>query len=265
MHLSSILMKTLGVILLLGVCTGLNGQFSITTVNSDHTINFNSYDGSVLSPTSPGITSNDWAMAGLKEADIAFGGTGDGKDFKGESDGSDVGGKGIYAFETSTNDFSLGVRPKGDFLSPGSFTLRVQNNTGQTIETLSVGYDIFIYNSENATNSFDFSHSADNVSYNPLVPLDFDSPSSKDGSPSWVQTSKSTDLTGLSIANGGVYYLRWTGDTAATGKAHGDLMGLDNVVLNASAIPEPTTIAFIFGAIAFIAVAIKRRASQRSD
>ena len=259
-------MKYLSVLLLYGVCTGLNGQYSISTLDSDHTINFNSYDGTLLSPTSPGITSNDWAISGLKNQDIDFGETGNNKDFKGENDGTGTGGKGggegIWAFETSSNDFSLGVLPAKKTFTPGTFTLKIQNNTGQSINSLTVDYDIFIYNLQDASNSFNFSHSVDNITYTPLVPLDFDSPTTKDGSPSWVQTQKSTDITGLSIADGSDYYLRWTGDSTATGKGKSDLMGLDNVVLNASAIPEPATVAVTIGVIAIVVVLIKRRAKE---
>ena len=267
--------KILTFFLLLGTCTGLNGQFSITAVNTDHTIDFNTYDGTVITTTSTaGITSNEWAMFGLYKQDIDFGSdNGDSKDFKGTSDGTGKGGKGIYAFDVSNGvggaNYTLGVEPEDGFFGSdtgipgGYFTLKIQNNTGQTINTLSADYDIFLYNSEDETNSFDFSHSSDNSSYTSLAALDFDSPTDKDSSPSWVKTQRSTNLLGLSIASGEVYYLRWTGNTDASGKDNGDLMSFDNVVLNANAIPEPSTVAVLMGVVAFGAVVIRRRYAKK--
>lgn len=206
------------------------------TINFDTTVdgvNEGSFEAAGMSPalTSGELNSNAWAITGFSNGAIAFGGTSvDGQDYdRGESTGSvDIGG--VYAFETSTNNNSLGIKPAtGDF-APGSVTLRFQNQTGAAITSVSIGYKVYVYNNEAASSSFNFSHSADNSTYNPITGLNVTSPAAAAAMPGWKAYYRVVTLTGLNIANNNYYYFRWSGATVS-GSVDFDEFALDDIVM----------------------------------
>ncbi|MDB2499576.1 MAG: hypothetical protein P8L44_23405 [Opitutales bacterium] len=170
-------------------------------------------------------------------------------------------GAGISTFETSTGDRALGARPAFTQVSifgfvffesttflPGSFTLRLQNNTGFAIKSLDIAYDIFSYNDTNFASAWEFSHSADNSAYTMVGSLDFNSAGTASGSPGWDTVARDTDITGLSVADGDYYYLRWSNsDTAGGLTGNRDQFALDNIAVSAEVIPEPETYALFVG------------------
>lgn len=260
------------IVLLLSIsCSSLYGQLSIDAPSTLYTENFNAYDGSTLSPTSTGIDSNSWAISGLNFGNVDFGGTGSGLSFQGVNTGA--AGAGISAFETSTGDRALGARPAFTQFSilgfvifesttflPGSFTLRLQNNTGFAIHSLDIAYDIFSYNNSNFSNTWNFSHSADNSTYTMVGSLDFVSTETASGSPAWDSVARDTDITGLSIANEDYYYLRWsTSDTAGGITGNRDQFALDNIAVSAEVIPEPETYALFVGVACLGLVVLRKK------
>ena len=258
------------IILLYGalLSSPLCGQLSINSAGTDYTIDFNGYDGSALSPTSPGINSNSWAITGLSLGSVDFGNTGAAGSFRGTAVGA-VSDAGIYAFQPNGSN-ALGVQPnlstfffgiiRIETFIPGDLTLRMQNNTGSEITALDIGYDIFEYNDTDFSNSFNFSHSSDNLSYTLVGSLDHASVEAAAGLPGWVETGKNTNLTGLSIADGDYYYLRWSSaDISGTGVGQRDQFALDNVVVNAEVIPEPSTYALLLGGFILGFVILRRR------
>ena len=89
-----------------------------------------------------------------------------------------------------------------------------------------------VYNDKNRANSFNFSHSADNSSYESISNLDLTSTATAAGSPSWSASTK-TVVVPVSISNSSVYYLKWTGDDES-GSGSRDEFALDDVVIYAS-------------------------------
>lgn len=204
-----------------------------TTVDG---VNEGTYQAAGLSPTltSGELNSNAWAITGFSDGAIAIGGTSiDGQDYdRGTATGGVTVG-GVYAFDTATNNFALGIQPAtGDFV-PGSATLRFQNQTGAAVTSVSIGYKVYVYNDQAASNSFNFSHSADNSTYTSISGLNVTSPATADASPGWKAYYRVVTLTGLNIANNNYYYFRWTGATVS-GSIDFDEFGLDDIVMVAN-------------------------------
>ncbi|MFN9799846.1 MAG: hypothetical protein ACK54P_07505, partial [Bacteroidota bacterium] len=102
---------------------------------------------------------------------------------------------------------------------------------------LTVAYNIYIRNDGGWGNTFNFSHSADNSTYIPVGALDYTSPVAV-GVSSFVLVgtapSRTTTITGLSIAPGDFYYIRWSGDDVPGGSGSRDEFGLDDISVTAT-------------------------------
>ena len=204
-----------------------------TTVDG---VNEGTYQAAGLSPTLTNgeLNSNAWAIAGFSDGAIAFGGTSvDGLDYdRGTATGGVTIG-GMYAFDTSTNNYALGIQPATSDFVPGSVTLRFQNQTGAAVTSVSIGYKVYVYNDQAASSSFNFSHSVDNSTYTSVSGLNVTSPTTADASPTWKSYYRVVTLTGLNIANNNYYYFRWTG-TTVSGSTDFDEFGLDDIVMVAN-------------------------------
>jgi hypothetical protein len=219
--------------------------WQIYTANTTNTISFDTtvdgvnegiYQAEGMSPTlSVGeLNSNAWAVTGFSDGAIAFGNTStDGLDYDRGTAAATADTGGMYAFETSANNYSLGIQQAtGDFV-PGSVTLRFQNQTGSAITSLSIGYKVYVYNSEAASSSLNFSHSSDNSTYTTVSGLAVTSPATADVTPGWKAYYRVVTLTGISVANNNYYYLRWTG-AAVSGSVDFDAFALDDIVMVAN-------------------------------
>ncbi len=211
-------------------CSSLVAQ---TTIDFDTTvtgINQGPFSGSGFtpSPTTGQLNSDAWAVSGFNSNNVAFGATETTGDMaRGTSTGG-VSTGGIYAFETSPGNHSLGVQPVGSDFTPGEIILRIQNTTGQTATGLSLSYIVYVLNNEGRANSFNFSYSTDSVNYTNLSALDLTSAEIADPSPTWQANSRSSTLSSLVINNGDYLYLRWTGDDVSGGGSR-DEFALDDI------------------------------------
>lgn len=202
-------------------------------------------NGFAPAPISGQLNSNSWALDGFEDGAIAFGGINTNPDFgRGTSNGGVTEG-GIYAFNTSANNAALGIQPTANDFTPGTVTLRFQNQTSAPITSISLGYKVYIYNNAAASNSFNFSHSADNTIFTSISELDVISPITADINPSWKASYRVATISGLNIPANGFYYLKWTGTELIAGTAY-DEFALDDIVLSANA----TTVFPEFGGIA---------------
>ncbi|ADE56007.1 hypothetical protein [Coraliomargarita akajimensis] len=223
---------------------------------SQQSIDFDSFNGSGFSatPSSGQLDSNNWAISGMSDGDSTFGGTQSSGDFARGTAAGAVSTGGIYAFDITGNT-ALGFQAGGSDFTPGSITLRLTNHTGTAITGLQVEYTVYVYNDQNRSNSLNFSHSSTNSSYSNEAALDLISGELADGSPSWVETARSITLDSLTLANGDVFYLRWsTNDISGAGSR--DQFALDDIRL--TAVPEPSTVS-IFLALASLAHTQRRR------
>ncbi|MDM8549124.1 ExeM/NucH family extracellular endonuclease [Desulfobacterales bacterium HSG2] len=189
-------------------------------------------DGFAPVPEVGQLDSDVWIVTGFNSGVLDFGDTQTSGDFaRGESDGG-VSTGGIYAFDVGGGNIALGVQPGGSDFTPGEIILKIQNNTGETVTQLDVSYDIWYYNDEVRANTLNFSYSSDNSAYTEVSELNFTTPGEADTTPVWRQPPESelkpAILTGLSIANGDLFYLKWTGKDA-TGSGSRDEYGIDNI------------------------------------
>ena len=206
-------------------------QYNINAIGTTQTIDFTGFDGSGFAPTpSAGqLDSDEWEVLGLEDGSASFGQSNTGGDFaRGLSTGGVTSG-GIYSFDNGTGA-SLGFQGSGADMTPGSLTLAIANNTGDVIEDLELTYEIWVYNDQNRANSFNFEHGSDNVSFTAEAALDFTTPELADGSPAWVSETKTITLTGVNIADGDNYYLKWNTDDVSGGGSR-DEISIDNIEL----------------------------------
>ncbi|MQY80101.1 MAG: hypothetical protein GH151_13065 [Bacteroidetes bacterium] len=236
-------------LVLLGLFTLINfslfGQLSIDNKNA-YIIDFSDFNGSGFSPdpATGQLDSDTWSVLGLSDGDLNFGDTETEGDFaRGISSGK-VSTGGCYAFDIGSDNIALGFQPGGTDWTPGDLILKVQNNTGNNILTLTLSYSLWVYNDKPRANSFNFSHSPNNSDYTPEPTLNFTSPDTADSSPSWTETIMDIDLNDLNIPDGSNYYLKWTGDDVS-GKLNRDEFAIDNITITATmgeADTDPPTI-----------------------
>lgn len=189
-----------------------------------------------VSPAAGQLDSGLWRARGLSDGDTTFGGTFDSGDFaRGSSSGGVVTG-GVYAFEAD-GDTLLGIQPGGSDFTPGSFDLRIENTTAQTIEALEIAYQVLVRNDQDRANSLNFEWSLDDASYTPVPELDFLTPEAEDSSPAWVATPRATTLSNLALAPGASIFLRWHSDDVSGGGSR-DELGIDDVQV--TIVPPPT-------------------------
>ena len=208
---------------------------TVNTIDFDSTVdgvNTDAFQGSGIGPDgdSGDLNSNAWAITGFSDGNIAFGGTSaEDTDYdSGTSTGGVIDG-GLYSFETSPDNFSLGIQATDSDFSPGTITLRIQNQTAVPMTSLNIGYKVYIRNDQASSSTFNFSHSANNSTYTAVSALDVASPGAADVVPEWKAYYRVTTITGISIASGNYYYLRWTGSDA--GNVAYDEFALDDIVL----------------------------------
>lgn len=182
---------------------------------------------------------------------------------------------GIYGFEVESGNRVLGVQPGGNTtnsgqFNPGSFEVRIKNNTGSEINAIDIGYHIWVRNDKDLSNSFNFEYSLDGSTFvsdtTNTLGWNFSTTADLD-SLGWKKVEKKISLKGLNIPtmdanNSGMIYFKWS--SAAVGGmsgAGGDDLGLDE--FTATVVPEPSTYALIFGGIALIGVLIKKRFAKK--
>ncbi|CAL2056446.1 T9SS type A sorting domain-containing protein [Tenacibaculum sp. 190524A05c] len=238
------ILKLITFIFFIGFNYHSSAQLNVTTANVDNTINFDGtipgvnegvFQAVIPGPSSTPVTgqldSNAWEFVGFSNGPVLFDGTAPGTDYyRGGSTGGTSSG-GLYAFETSTGDFSLGIQGTGSDFTPGTVALKITNNTGSTVTSIDVSYEIWVLNDQARANSFNFSYSTDNVSYTSVAALDFTSTEAADLTPAWTKVDRTTTITGVNIANGGNLFIRWSSDDVSGGGSR-DEFGLDDIVVN---------------------------------
>jgi hypothetical protein len=201
----------------------------------------------------------------LNAGDGTFGGTHTSGEFARGTAAGEVGNgsnvAGIYAFDVSNSggaspNYALGNQSTPNALTPGTFTLRLQNNSGQTLTGFSIAYDVIVLNTEDGSSSVNFSWSADDATYTPVGSLAFNTPGTENASPVWTSTGRSAAVTGLNIPNSGLFYLQWTTDANTSGNTL-DEFAFDNISF--SVIPEPGTILPLGTLLGFALLGHRRR------
>ena len=204
-------------------------------------IDFANFSGSGLTvgPAAGSLNSELWSINGLSDGNFSFGSTcSSGDCARGLASGA-VSTGGIYAYDTGSN-IALGFQPSGSDMTPGDLTLRLVNSSGSVLTTLNVAYDIFVFNDQPRANNLTFSYSVDGTNFNEVSALDFVSNEAADASANWLNEARSTQLTNLNVADGGVFFLRWSTDDVS-GSGSRDQIAIDNIALSLDGgTPTPT-------------------------
>ncbi len=260
-----------------------NGQLIISSAGSTTTIDFEStltgsnqglFSGGGLDAGATAVgrlDSNSWKVLGLSESSMAFGDMRVSGDFARGTSAGGVTTGGVYAFDASAfgGTIGLGVQPGGNDFTPGSITLKLNNNTGQAISNFALGYQVRIWNDQNRANSFNFSYSFDDSNYIPVNFFDVTSEEVAVGSPSWeLAFDGGTTGGGITLSHGSDLFFRWSGDDVSGGGSR-DQFQLDNIKVSfhAAAVPEPGSIGLLVGLLIvapWIMRLKKRRAGQCS-
>lgn len=207
--------------------------YSITGT-TQQTIDFTGFAGTgvVPSPTSGELDSDEWRFTGFSDATGTFGGSFTSGDHARGTSTSTTGG--LRGMDIGSGNIALGIRPGSSDWTPGTATLRIQNNTGSAITSLALTYDVIILNDQDRSSSFNFQHSGDDSTYTMVSSQDETSTAAQDSSPAFTSTSKSVTINfGTPLATSAVYYLQWYGDDVG-GSGSRDILGIDNIALTAT-------------------------------
>ncbi len=189
--------------------------------------------GGLQSGPAPGQLDGDaWNITGMSIGSHLFGQTSLSNDFaRGQSSGG-VGTGGLYAFTVSNNNQALGIQPTGSDMTPGTITLKVNNNKSNSIFQIDIDYNIKYRNDQDRSSSMNLSYSFDNNSFTDEPSLNFVSPTSRSSSPTWVNVNKSISIDNISIPPGQSFYIRWT-SSDVSGSGSRDELSLDDISLTA--------------------------------
>lgn len=227
----------------LGIFAGLasssaKADFILETIGVAVVEDFNSFQGSGFAPdpSAGQLDSDVWSVDGFSDSenDLTSG------DYARGISGGGLSLGGVYAFETSTGNFSLGVQPGGSDFTPGYFQLEVTNGTGLSISGFAFSYDTFVYNDQGRSNTLQASFSLDGSNFTELTGSLVTSDEAADTSVAWVSTNFSETVS-LEVGAGESFFLRWEGDDLG-GSGSRDEFSIDNV--SVTAVPEPTSLAF---------------------
>ncbi|NNJ27790.1 PEP-CTERM sorting domain-containing protein [Alienimonas chondri] len=287
-------MATLAASMVLGICSAASAGITFDTTgvavvidfedNSPGVIGGDPFQANGITPTTDGtLDSTAWAVTGFQQGDTEFGGSYTDDVYRQGFDSGTVGetAAGIYAFKTSVqsgsamiNNTTLGFQPTGDNFTPGALFLRVMNGTGGVIQSVEVAYDIFVNNDQLRSNFLNFSYGSGGnesdpsaISYTPVSALDYATPGASDASGYRLDASRSSLISGFSIADGDYLYLRFDSDNiSGIGSGQQDEFGLDNISLTAfetQAVPEPGSFV-LFGTlgVAGTVSGLRRRKSR---
>lgn len=239
------------------VIPALNSPVTVDFDNDLPGVNAGAFAGTglVAEPSAGQLNSNAWRITGVRPGDTTFGGDHTDVSFtRGLSTGGVLAG-GLYAFDVGGGNRTLGIQPhgQGDFI-PGAITLRIQNNTGGTVNSWDLSYDLFVLNDQNRSHSFDWAWSTDDVTYTNLH--EYVSPQGADALGWSNVASPAASNLSASVVDGGYLYLQWAGAYVA-GSGGYDEFAIDNI--SVTAIPEPATAALLVGGLGLLLVVRRRR------
>ncbi len=226
-----------------------HAAYILTAVNTPVTEQFTSYGG-LEAPA-------NWTLAGLTAPP-----------FNGQSNGFSTGG-GFYSYGADANtNRALGYLGNSGSAQSITNTATFTNSTGETITQLAVSFDAQQWRSENGgrINGWAVSISTDGgMIYDPVSVGNLSSWQSINTLPEgpvdgYTQFStRSGTLTGLTIADGTNFLLRWSSNEGS-GSGWSQGIAIDNV--SVTAVPEPT--ATVLGGLAALAAAgVARRFRRR--
>jgi hypothetical protein len=232
-------MKKIILVGLMAAPIAMFAQLSLDAFGADVPVDLSDYAGAGFQPGggSGTLNSDIWSAEGFTDGAVDFGGTNLTGDFARGIGGAGVTTGGIYSLPSPDGN-KIWIQPTNDDFTPGSLTLRLQNNTGSILGGLNIAYKAFASNDEERSNSLLCSYSYDGIAFMPIPELDFVSPEASDLI--LHEADFSFLLTGISVDPAGLLYIRLTGDDVSGAGAR-DEFGISNIAFTAfapAAIPE---------------------------
>jgi hypothetical protein len=216
-------LSVFAVVMLLG--GGVKGQQSIT-VNTAITQDFSmGTSGTATLPAGFKI-GTDWS-SGSTATTLAYGTSGTGA-VTGTSSGGVINwANGVTG---SSTERSLGFLTTGSFTSPRSIIYAFTNNTGATVTSIDLSWNY--EKSRSGSRAFEWTFFHGNTSTASTAATAGDQSYAADANNTVISNpplsvAKSFTLTGLSIANGSTYYLRWT-YTGSGGSSNSQGLSIDD-------------------------------------
>lgn len=219
----------------------LHSQLIITTTATPSTQNFNTLRATAGTSTT--------LPAGWKLLET---GTGANTSYASDAGGTATGNTYSYGTGTAT-ERAFGALRSGS-VSP-VLGVQIRNSTGSTITSMTITYtgEQWRCGATGRADQLDFQYSLNATSLSTGTwtdnnTLDFASPSTttvgaKDGNAAANRSVKTTTITGLSIANNGLFWLRWN-DLDASGADDGLSIDDFSIQLNGSDVTAPTASTF---------------------
>lgn len=193
-------------------------QYSMATLGVAVTEDYASFTGAgfVPSPGAGQLDSDAYRLSGLSDGSCNFGETCDTGDYaRGSSTGPASTG-GMYAFSVDAGlppTIGLGVQPGGSDFTPGTITIKFQNDTGDPITDFDISYDLYVSNDADRSNRWTTYWSIDDAAYTQVVSLDYTSIEVADvnGFTKVADQDESISL-GAALAPGGTLYILFESD-----------------------------------------------------
>ena len=217
-------------------------QISITTLGVALTENFNSLSNTAGSTTNSALPT-DWVIS------EAGGGARDNEQYAVDTGGSNTGDTYSYG-AAGSSERALGALQSGTLIP--TFGVSYTNNTGATITSLTISYtgEQWRLGTANRADRLDFQISTNATSlttgtFTDENALDFSSPTTTgatgvlDGNAAANRTAITHTITGLNIAAGGTFWLRWV-DFNASGADDG--LAIDDFSITANGTAPATSV-----------------------
>ncbi|NBR13936.1 MAG: hypothetical protein EBU01_05040, partial [Crocinitomicaceae bacterium] len=205
-------------------------QVSVTSVGTAFTQNFDGIGNSATASLPTGFRmGTDWS-SGAATATTQSGGTSGTGVLASNSAG------GFYNFANgvtaSSTERAIGFLTSLSYSSPRSIIYAFTNNTGSTVNSINIHWNYEKYRS--GSSSFDWTFFHGNTSTATTAATAGDQSYTADANNTTISNppasvNKSFSLTGLSIANGTTYYLRWT---LTGGPSNGQGLGIDDFIIS---------------------------------
>jgi len=237
----------------------INAALVLDSLGAEIADEFDSFrgDGLAPNPTATQLDSDTYRVTGFSDGDSTFGGTFTTGDFaRGTSTGA-VSTGGAYGFDLGGGNFGVGVQPAGSDFNPGTFTVRISNQTGFGVPALRVSADGFFFNDADRSTLWTFAISADDTNYFDFFTIASDL--AADTNPDWDQVAIGGVIPfGVPIPNNTDLFVRVTGsDNGGSGAR--DQFALGRIAV--TAVPEPHSLCLI--AIGGLAMCVRRSRKRR--
>ncbi len=186
--------------------------------------------GFAPTPTAGQLSSDVWRVTGMSDgANPAYGFSGAANtDFGRGTLSANATGGGVYSPSGAPG---IMIQPTGTDFAPGSFVeARIQNLSGAAATAFDVGFDWAYRNNETRGEVLSFAWSTDGTTFTTVSAAGLTVPEAADTN-GFTLAPATASLTGLSVADQGYLYLRWT-YVSTSGSGSRDEIGIDNVTVS---------------------------------